>query len=1074
MDSIIGRLEKWVDAQPDALLYAFLNGAGDITESYTYREFHERSNHLAAHLGCGRVRRGQSVLLVYPPGLEFIVAFFACAKLGAVPVPVSPPDRSGHWGGVERLGAVAKDSGARVVLSTGEYLTYLRAVPHHNKKLAELWARDPLNGLEWWSTDDSPGRLEAFGSEPASPLFLQYTSGSTQAPRGVVVSHTNVLHNCDATIDHVPIGVSWLPHFHDMGLIGYYLFLMARGGCVFGFSPLNFLKRPLLWLESLSRFQATATSAPNFAFDYCLRKDKVPEDGLAGIELSSVRFMANASETVSPSTQESFLARFHPYGLNRRALFSFYGLAENTLSVTGEGRVSVYVNSGLLGRSLLRIETPRGEASTQTRLASCGRPRPGIEVRIVEPMASLGLGEGQIGEIWVAGESKACGYWNNPSLSQEVFGASIRDEESGTRYLRTGDLGFLHEGELYVCGRLKDLIIIGGRNYFPGDIEAAVEKGSDLVRPGRVAAISVESESGEALVILLEPMRPNELPDPKAIWSEVRKRCQLEASAVAIVPHGAIPRTSSGKVARHVCRQRWLEGQVETLLRFDRSISSTGDPILDLVETLAASADDRATLAELGVDSLTLVDLSLHLEQLARDRGVLVDGAYEGLFDLRLQQAVTVGDLKKVLVEARSGNESMAAFAIRDHLDRLRNVEVEEQALMRRDAVLPADIGQATLSPSSEEIVLLSGATGFLGSFLLESLLRMTDAEIITLVRAEDARHAKVRIEAALVRTGLLTDELRDAFAARVSAWPGDLARPNLGLGFDRWERLAHELSGIYHCGAKVDYVQPYVALRGANVDGTTEILRLAATGAKKEVHHVSTTFIFGFGSRKICYEADRNQEMQGLNFGYPQTKWVSEQLVHEAARRGTPTRIYRPALVTASARGRYAQHDLIARILVYMIKHGVSVNSRNQLSLIPVDVCATNIVAMSRLERPTGECYHLTAAEYYTMEDICRVITQEHGYPFTYMSLERMIAHVNENCASVDPLYPLVAFFNHNLRRIDSMADKRYDRHNYTLVEAMSGACVPEPDLKNTVGSIVSFLQRENLVPRMRSPSAG
>src|SRR5215470_15523637 len=406
MQSIADYLEKWVEDIPEQALYTFIDGAQQIVESYTYRRLHERSNYLAACLqATGRIRFGSPVLLIYPPGLEVIVAFFACVKLGAIPVPIPPPDASGLLGGLEKFTYIAQDTRAVVALTTQPYWQQLQTLVERSREAAQCFKTAPLHDLAWVETDTLQGHLAHFDRRVNAVLFLQYTSGSTQHPRGVIVSHRNVIDNGHATLDHRPIGVSWLPHYHDMGLIGYYLFIMLTGGRVFSFSAFNFLKRPLLWLQTISRVGATITSAPNFAFEYCLREDKVPTSQLASLDLSSLRCLMNASEPVRSSTYTRFLAKFTPCGLSPQASVVFYGLAENTLSVTGNGRTQVTVNANLLEQHILRLEAPRPDGYNQRQIVSCGSPLTGVEVKIVDTTTGMAVGEGRIGEIWLDGTS---------------------------------------------------------------------------------------------------------------------------------------------------------------------------------------------------------------------------------------------------------------------------------------------------------------------------------------------------------------------------------------------------------------------------------------------------------------------------------------------------------------------------------------------------------------------------------------------------------------------------------------------------------------------------------------------
>src|SRR5882672_641827 len=311
MSSIIDRLEHGAAAHPDKCLYAFLDGSGRVRDTYTYLAFHERSRHLAQHLLVEKgLRRGDRVLLVYPPGLELIAAFVACARIGVIPVPVYPPTPMNFESALVKLAFVAADCQASVALTTrGFHRSYRLLLA--KRRITSLWLHTPrLPALRWITTDDARGvASKGFDNDPDPVLFLQYTSGSTNDPKGVVVSHDNVLHNCAAALDFVPTFVSWLPQYHDMGLIGYYLCPFITGGTAYGFSPLDFLKRPALWLETITRFRASHTAAPNFGYAYCLREDKLPPGELSGFDLSSLRVMMNAAEPVRPDTQARFLER---------------------------------------------------------------------------------------------------------------------------------------------------------------------------------------------------------------------------------------------------------------------------------------------------------------------------------------------------------------------------------------------------------------------------------------------------------------------------------------------------------------------------------------------------------------------------------------------------------------------------------------------------------------------------------------------------------------------------------------------------------------------------------------------
>jgi len=337
MKSIIDYLEEWAGIQPHKPLFGFIDLHGRQTDLYTYSSFHEKTRNLADHLSKQEgLKAGDRVLLAFQPGLDIVAAFFACARLGLVPVPVAPPSPMGLMAAMEKLTLIANDCQAVGALTTSDTLESIR-------KMAA--GTGGLPRLNWISTDGVIAEASReFCNHPNPVLFLQYTSGSTGDPRGVVVSHDNVIHNAKSTIDHVPIGVSWLPQYHDMGLIGYYLFPVIVGGTTYGFSSFDFLRRPALWLQTISRVRATYASSPNFGFEYCLRPGKITSEELLGVDLSSLRVLMNAAEPVRAETCLRFYERFAPYGLKPESNVVAYGLAENTLTATHYGRGAVAVD----------------------------------------------------------------------------------------------------------------------------------------------------------------------------------------------------------------------------------------------------------------------------------------------------------------------------------------------------------------------------------------------------------------------------------------------------------------------------------------------------------------------------------------------------------------------------------------------------------------------------------------------------------------------------------------------------------------------------------------------------------
>ncbi|RYZ40514.1 MAG: amino acid adenylation domain-containing protein, partial [Myxococcaceae bacterium] len=526
---------------------------------------------LQAHGGAG-----ERVVLLYPPGLDYVAGFFGCLAAGAVAVPAYPPDPSRLERTLPRLRAIIQDARATVVLTTSFVLS-----------MAEfLFEQAPeLRGVKWLATDELPG--DAAGAWKAPELksdslaFLQYTSGSTGTPKGVMLTHGNLIHNL-GLIHHAfetrtdSVAVIWLPPYHDMGLIGGIMQPLFGGYPAVLMSPLSFLKRPLAWMEAVSRYGGTVSGGPNFAFDLCVRKS-TPEQRQA-LDLSRWEVAFTGAEPIRPETLERFMEAFGPSGFKREAFYPCYGLAEGTLIVSGGQKsappLSMTVSAGALEQH--RAEEARASEPGARTLVSCGQTILDQRIAIVDPETRERREPGRVGEIWVSGPSVATGYWGREDSSQDTFQARIAHEDS-LPYLRTGDLGFLRsDGELYVTGRRKDLIILRGRNHYPQDMEATVEVGHPALRPGGGAVFSVDVAGEERAVVVQEiDVRKlgglrQQFEAADAAIGVIRQRLselhEVQAYAVVLIEPGSLPKTSSGKVQRHACRAAFLGGTLQEVM----------------------------------------------------------------------------------------------------------------------------------------------------------------------------------------------------------------------------------------------------------------------------------------------------------------------------------------------------------------------------------------------------------------------------------------------------------------------------------------------------------------------------
>ncbi len=1074
--SILGKLDSLGDQHPSKVLYSYIDVNGNPIGSYSYESFLHRTKVIAGHLRKEHGFASQDrLLLAYPPGLEMICAFFGCVRAGLIPVPVYPPSSRGFQSSLYKMVHIAKDCQAAGILTSKDYLGSLRTNLARSGVSASGVDVDYISSLPWVVTEDFADKISDETFNGASKiLFLQYTSGSTRDPKGVMVTHENILHNCPLVIDHpAPVVVSWLPQYHDMGLIGCYLYPALMGGTTYGFAPTDFIQRPALWFDAIKTYEASASAAPNFAYDYCLRAGRVSKESLESCDLSSLRLLMVAAEPVKPDTYTRFLEAFQPYGLRSESFFVAYGLAENTLAVSLRGRNIISVNKNAVALGKARMTTDVSEVSAATQIVSCGIPLPGLTVKIVDPEKHLALEPGRIGEIWIAGGSKCPGFWNNPELTLKLFHARLVDDSPyDDGYLRTGDMGFFHGGELFVCGRIKDMIIIRGQNYYPQDIEAVVEKASGLVRANCVAAFQINEDSDPALAIVAEVKNPKALPDALKIAAAVRNYLNVEVALISFIAPRAIPRTSSGKIMRHKTKHMWLQGQFTVLSEFSRekdaeasTSESVGQSPFDALKArYNLTGTESYNLVEAGLDSLDLVVFMHEIKELLKNKDAEMLARQ---VDIGLIQRFSVADLFRLAEQLERAPEEALA-PLRKSLAAFREEQrAAEELMMRNDTKLifePSAPAALTETPILNH-VLLTGGTGFIGPFLVKSLLEQTRAKIHVLVRASDERQGRQRLRAAMESMGPCPAELMQMFEARVSPVCGDLGQKELGLTREVWDFLASEIDTVFHNGATVNYLFNYDRMRDANVLGTNEVLRLAFEGRPKSFNYVSTTFIFGWAVKKVLYETDFNKNMELLDFGYSQSKWVSEQVVMDACRRGLPTRIFRPALVSPSITGGGNNFDIAVRLVAFMVNHGIGVDALNQVSFVPADITANNIVAISTTPGTANNTYHVVRDDYANMLDITGLITKATGRQFEIFSLPDFVPELIRRCRKEDLLFPLLDFLVNSVDNISSMEFKRYDSSSYQAARDASKYGKPDPSLEDTVNGILKFMQRKGIV---------
>lgn len=535
--------------------YMFLKNGESEESNITYAQLDQKARCIATMLR-KQVAVGARALLLYQPGLEYIAAFFGCLYAGVIAVPAYPPSSNRSF---LRIQAIAADAQPGIAL-TSQYVLLK----------AQQWATSLPTTFRWIATDILTEEFEEVGQsytpEPEMLAFLQYTSGSTGTPKGVMVSHSNLMHNlammqeCWGCGAH-SVGVSWLPIFHDMGLIAGVLLPLYTGFPAVLMAPAAFIQHPMRWLQALSRYKGTISCAPNFAYSLCVQKFKSQEHKY--LDLRSWSVAINGAEPVRSETIEQFIETFAAYGFQPAALMPAYGLAEATLVVSctprSVGATIISVDQTYLAQYHV-VSAEAGSSTTHT-LVGCGAYANDQRVIIVDSDTHRECQQDRVGEIWLSGPSVTQGYWQRTEETKDTFRALLTDSLEGP-FLRTGDLGFIYKGDVFITGRLKDLIIICGRNYYPQDIELSVEQAHVATRASSGAAFSLEVEGEEHLVVVQELDRKCRHQDLEEVFAAIHRtvwEChKLAVYAIALIQHGSIPKTSSGKIQRRACRQDFL------------------------------------------------------------------------------------------------------------------------------------------------------------------------------------------------------------------------------------------------------------------------------------------------------------------------------------------------------------------------------------------------------------------------------------------------------------------------------------------------------------------------------------
>lgn len=621
---LISLLEQRTGADPDRIAYRYL-GATRGPRTLTRAELLRAATGIARHLQQQGSLPGERALLLFPPGLEFISAFLGCTASAAIAVPAPPPNPLKPTRSLQRLQSILRSAAPTWALTTSGVLEALRPA---------LDALPAYRSLRWICVDQLPTSEQPLSSRagPDQAALIQFTSGSTSDPRGVTLSHGNLLENLryfDQGWDHDErsILVSWLPAFHDLGLVYGVLAPLWGGFDGIQMSPIDVIQRPRLWLEAISTWRATHSGGPNFIYDLCVRK--IPAQDVPTLDLRSWRMALTAAEPVRAETLTRFSAHFAPAGFRPRTFCPGYGLSEGTCKVTAVACTAeptlLSVRASALERH--RVE-PTDDGPDARTLVGCGRPGLGTQVVIVDPRTRRRLEPGHVGEIWVSGPGVSQRYWGRPRITKDRLAARLPDTSGA--FLRTGDLGFLSDGELFITGRIKDVVIVRGANHYPQDIEHTVTDAHPAIRPGCVAAFGREVHGEERLTVVAEldvrrlgDAHPDQIAD--TVTRAVSEHHGLRLHELVFVRAGTIPKTTSGKIQRHACRAELEAGDLALLEpsaedappdpapNRDDIRTQLIDIVVDVADLPRERLEPHTSLHALGVDSLAGVNIAYEI-----------------------------------------------------------------------------------------------------------------------------------------------------------------------------------------------------------------------------------------------------------------------------------------------------------------------------------------------------------------------------------------------------------------------------------------------------------------------------
>ena len=1094
MKGIIDTLKDRVRESPDRIIYNFLDYSTHQPTGHqiTIIMLYENAKALAAELLDRGAKKGDRVVILSLQDPGTVYAVFGAMMAGTVFTVIPPPIDEGK---VQRFISVIKSCKPKFVISN--YTLEQEQHAHDQAGHAQIDVKKQLVRqalfqavrLKRVYTDrvkSGTKEIPLHAATPGEIVYLQYTSGSTSDPKGVMVTLKNLMTNIDQVFDVYDFSsgnnlAMWIPFFHNLGLlIGLFLPVMALDGTAYFLPTLQFLQKPTLWLRMLAEFKVNITAGPNSA--YAVFQHILTSKDAAAYDLSHVTHFINGSEFVDPATIRNFTSLF---AVSPDAFAPGYGLAENVClaTVASQNHQTLCVHSNeLLKNRFVPCEQGQGK-----ELVSLGKPVKGLTMIAVDPESGKPCDEGRIGEIYIQGDSVCKGYWGKVK-DNENFRARVEGLQE--EFYKTGDLGIIYDGNFYMTGRIKELIIVNGHNVHPVDIRTVLQKNIPSVAMESAVFFQVEANKQEAVAICLET--DNVSMDLAAVAAQINHvtACHFEFSFydVVFVRKNSLPRTDNRKIRTHKVREHYLQGKLEVLFssrKNDSASQKTTVPaptmdgihsrVKEVFDTLLENTnyDPDTGLMELGGDSLKLVECVYQLEETFHivlditqiGMNASVNGIAEYIQNKMLQGDMNVKEINlqnechldssitpaagrpvsaestdSVNLPASAENPATANTTAAEENPATANPTAAEENPATANPIAAAESAVYTHSVSECRRLFLTGSTGFLGAFLIRSLIEQRSEQEITIychVRARDEETGMERIIANMKHFRCWKDE----YAQHIQAVTGSLEKPLMGMKEDVYERLSREVDAVYHNGALLNFLYPYGYLKGTNVDGTRECLRFACLGKAKYFHYISSYSIYDNPSHfgKKVYESDPLTSWEGYFLGYSETKWVSEKLVQIARERGLRACIYRPGEISGdTVNGIWETKDLLSRLIsgcIHMQK-APSINTR--FHMVPVNYVSDAIAHISRQEGACGLAFNILNPGKLTVKKMVRA-TRSMGYKMNKIPYDSWKKELMQTDIRKNPLRILASLFNKDSNHPQSLV-RRY------------GSLQPRFDMTNTL----------------------